>query len=202
LKINYYKFGLSKEFMDYSFKLPKEIRSKLKQSDKESYLKIFKRLDKWYKKIRSGETHFNLLFSGVSGSGKSSTGSILVKRFLEDGVYAIRMSMQGLIQTYFKEWVIPEIALTTKVLFIEEAGNEIPTNQEHNKYVFENILKFRIENELPTILASNYSKKSLSDMYGEVVESILENRYFSVVFPKTDLREIVSEYKKKKFFKE
>lgn len=196
--VNYRRFGIPEEFInihwDTSFRF-------LSDEEKLKYGKVYKIADKWFNEIKRGKNSCGLFLTGKNGSGKSVLGSLLIKRFLEDRILAIRLNAVDLQKKFYENWTVPLIALQKMVTFIDEVGKEYYTKGEHAETMFEYILKYRTEWGYPTILASNSGLKQLSERYGETVESLLVGGYVPLNFPEIDLRKRLAKEKMQEILK-
>jgi len=199
-KINYGKFGILEKFIPFLEK-PWLSTSNFMGEEEKKYSKIYDIAYNWSDKILKKETFIGLYMTGQNGSGKSFLGCCLVKKFLDAGKIAVRVNMIDLQQKFYKEWEIPQIALQSAIIFIDEVGKEYKTKAEHSEIMFEYILKYRAERKYPTILASNMGLKQLTERYGETVESLLVGEYLPLNFPEIDLRKRLVKEEIKKIIK-
>lgn len=185
--VNYVKYGITEEFQTCDLDTLKQ-DIELSSNEIIVYDNIYRLGEKWYKTVAANQYKVGLFLYGDNGTGKSSFGCYLMRKFLKKGKYADRMTMAKVQETFFKDWKIPEIALRQSPLFLEEIGKEYTTKNEHSSSILEYILKYRVERRFPTIISANASIKDIAIRYGATVESLLRGRYMPMQFPPINLR--------------
>ncbi len=205
-KEHYQRWGIKPDYLDITFEkyLNPALKKRVGAKVYGQYTTIHKNVAKWINQVNKGNSKYGLLFFGENGDGKSTLANSVARHFLDKDVLCPVISMTDLLNLYFKEWVVPDRALTPPVLVIEEVGKEVETRKGHSAHVFEHIIKSRADSQKATILVSNFKKKGddgLYAKYGPSVESLIDGRYFTFPFPKVDQRKLTKDQDKKNFFK-
>lgn len=121
----------------------------------------------------------NLTFLGNNGNGKTFLSSLLLKNAYRYNYSARRIIFSSYIGLNFKrektELDILSIENTHNVEFlvIDEIGKEVDLASKSNVSLLEELLKYREEKGLPTILCSNLTKESILQKYGETIFSLI-----------------------------
>lgn len=154
------------------------------------------------KALRNG---YGLLFVGDNGVGKTHFISWLLMLALSKNrtaYYTRMMELDSNIKRGFKDDEIEKRLrwmLTSDFLAIDELGKE--RAKSCNTYTdsqVERIIKQRIDDGMPTLLASNMDIDSLGEAYGPTVESMITGKFRVVIMEPGDFRIV----KQKQMFKD
>lgn len=123
----------------------------------------------------------NLTILGGNGSGKSFVTSIILKHALMHHYSAKRITLKRFIDLTFipsndkTEEIKEELRYTANAdfLVLDEVGSE-PKNNMHLSATFEELMKFREEKGLPTIICTNLDVEEISETYGNTIFSLYE----------------------------
>jgi DNA replication protein DnaC len=135
----------------------------------------------------------NLTFLGNNGNGKTFLSSLLLKNAYRYNYSAKRIVFSSFLSLNFKkektELDILSIDNTHNVEFlvIDEIGKEVSLNSGANISLLEELLKYREEKALPTIICSNLTKDKLKEKYGETFYSLITQSMI-LTLPEGDVR--------------
>lgn len=154
------------------------------------------------KALRNG---YGLLFLGDNGVGKTHFISWLLMKALTKNMttyYTRMIELDNNIKRGFKDVDIEKRLrwmMTSDFLAIDELGKE--RAKSCNIYTdsqVERIIKQRIDDGMPTLLASNMDIDSLGEAYGPTVESMITGKFRVVIMEPGDFRK----YKQKQMLEE
>lgn len=135
----------------------------------------------------------NLTFLGNNGNGKTFLSSLLLKNAYRFNYSAKRIVFSSFLSLNFKkektETDILSIDNTHNVEFlvIDEIGKEVSLNSGANISLLEELLKYREEKGLPTILCSNLTEDVIIQKYGETIYSLITQSMI-LTLPDGDVR--------------
>lgn len=176
--------------------LPSVVEGEIKR-----YLDIYSGIEKWADRALVEKTRNGLFLIGMSGSGKTAVGSAICRKFLNAGKVGRRMTLFEIGQKFFNGgWEVPEETLGDGVLFIDEISRMIPTKSGYNESILDYILRRRTEAYLPTVLSSVKDKPALEMLHGSVVKSLIDSKFFEVLFPKVNLTVRIKDLEQKRIF--
>jgi DNA replication protein DnaC len=126
----------------------------------------------------------NLTLYGSNGSGKTYIASILLKNAYRNRYSAKRITFAEFMDKVFdrnkladeEKYIIQQEInniYDAEFLVIDELGKENNTKSESNVNLLINLLKYREEKGLPTIICTNLSLKVIKERYGETVDSMI-----------------------------
>ncbi len=195
------RMGIPAEF--HRLSLNQGIRSLPSVAEEEivKYSKIYSDVEKWADRVLVGEARNGLFLTGMSGSGKTAVGSALCRKFLRAKKVGRRMTFFEIGTMFFKEgWEIPEEAFGEGLLFIDEISKVVPTKPGYNESILDHILRQRTEAYLPTVLSSIKDSPALEMLHGSEVVSLIDSKFFEVLFPKVNLTIRKTDQEQKKYF--
>jgi DNA replication protein DnaC len=143
---------------------------------------------------------YGLLMGGPNGTGKSYYSSFILLNAIYEGrtaYYTTVLELDNNIKKGFNNYYIKErldYYLTSDFLCLDEMGKETFKSVYEPTYLktqMERILKYRFDNNMPTLLATNFSITALNKLYGPTIASIFAGRYQIVLFPPGDLRKLL-----------
>ena len=124
-----------------------------------------------------------LYLYGSNGTGKSFIASVIVKEAYRRRYTAYRVTFAGYIACYTRLWSAKDLAekdeleadlyryKAAEFLALEEVGKEIGNSV--TVPILEDLLRYREDRQLPTIVCTNLQMKNLKGQYGESVYSLL-----------------------------
>lgn len=140
-----------------------------------------------------------ILFCGSNGVGKSFLASLIVKEAYKERFTARRVDFTTYLKIYTSVWSakreIEKADLEENLytyykavhfLVLEEIGKEI--DSKIATPILEDLLRYREENGLPTIICTNLSLSNIHKKYGESVYSLLNGNTVPVVIEGLDMR--------------
>lgn len=137
-----------------------------------------------------------ICFFGSNGTGKTMLSSIILKRAYINRFTFKRITFLDYIKTYTASWNKPydnEVEDETSLkaiefLVIEEIGKEIETKV--NTSILEDLLRYREDHCLPTIICTNLSPENLFERYGNSIVSLIKGNTFPIKIADEDRRHI------------
>ena len=149
-----------------------EVEDKIKQY----VLRYTEHLDKVYKEGKG------IYFFGNNGVGKTTLACMILKECYTYRYTCKRITFMDYVSLYTRAWgdseakqeVEEEISKikSREFLCIEEIGKENDTKVAVN--VLEDLLRYREDNSLPTIICTNLSPKAIKERYGNSIYSLLK----------------------------
>ena len=149
-----------------------EVEDKIKQY----VLGYVEHLDKVYKEGKG------IYFFGNNGVGKTTLACMILKECYTYRYTCKRITFMDYVSLYTRAWgdseakqeVEEEInkIKSREFLCIEEIGKENDTKVAVN--VLEDLLRYREDNSLPTIICTNLSPKAIKERYGNSIYSLLK----------------------------
>lgn len=146
------------------------------------------------RRLRRAHRHgYGLLFVGDNGTGKTLFISYLLARCAKAGYSTYYTTLKGMDLNIKRGYDDPasgrrlRAALAADFLAIDELGKE-HARSPHLVAELEHVLKSRYDDGYPTLLASNLSLKTLAELYGPTVASMLDGRFAQVQLEGGDYR--------------
>jgi DNA replication protein DnaC len=139
---------------------------------------------------------YGLYLEGDNGVGKTMFMSyVLVEavRYGYSAYYSTTSDLEHTMQQGFSDRAIAERMeemLWSDFFGLDELGGEqVKAGSTWAKMQVERVLKFRLDNRLPTVVATNSSTRKILNCYGPSVSSVLNgNSYQRVLFENGDCR--------------
>lgn len=139
-----------------------------------------------------------VFFYGKSGVGKTYLSTAILNYSLDLGkiCYFIKSSeLFDLLNSYAYSFYREKLELKEKIdfvksaelLIIDDLGSEEPHTKQNNSFL-SSILDYRIENNLATIINSNYNEYDLAEVYDTRISSRIRGYFKFFPFPDEDLR--------------
>lgn len=149
-----------------------EVEDKIKQ-----YVLCYtEHLDKVYKEGKG------IYFFGNNGVGKTTLACMILKECYTYRYTCKRITFMDYVSLYTRAWGDSEVKQeveeeinkikSREFLCIEEIGKENDTKVAVN--VLEDLLRYREDNSLPTIICTNLSPKVIKERYGNSIYSLLK----------------------------
>lgn len=147
------------------------------------------------------EENNGICFIGSNGVGKSFLSCIILKEMYRHRYSCRRVTFSSYITAYTESWganktdrdVIEQDLLDkykgVEFLVLEEIGKEI--DSKIAKPILEDLLRYREEKGLVTIICTNLTPKSLKDIYGASVCSLINGNMTVIVIDSEDRRQEV-----------
>ena len=135
---------------------------------------------------------------GSNGSGKSMCASMIIKEAYKHRYTAYRVTFAEYLNIYTRAWSAKslnekdelEIDLykykASEFLALEEIGKEIENSVTIP--ILEDLLRYREDKELPTIICTNLRMTKLREQYGESIFSLLQGNNMPVKIEGEDQR--------------
>lgn len=147
------------------------------------------------------EENNGICLIGSNGVGKSFLSCIILKEVYKHRYSCRRVTFSSYITAYTESWganktdrdVIEQDLLDkykgVEFLVLEEIGKEI--DSKIAKPILEDLLRYREEKGLVTIICTNLTPKSLKDIYGASVCSLINGNMTVIVIDSEDRRQEV-----------
>ena len=139
-----------------------------------------------------------IFFYGSNGQGKTLLSSIILKEAYRHRYTCKRVTFSEYISKYTKLWNINSSDLiveqdnfetnytSPEFLVLEEVGKEI--DSKIASPILEDLLRYREDKGLPTIICTNLSPKVLEDKYGASIASLIRGNMSPVLISGEDKR--------------
>jgi len=169
--------------------------------------KTLKRVKRY---IKNSKTHLDsgvgIYFYGDNGVGKSHLMNAAFKELIEQK-YSVRViSLSDLVTKFAEAWYDDaakdefELLKTRDFVGIEEIGKEFRSslkdadskNEDLIVTVLDNILRYRLQNCLPTWFTSNLAPSDVKDKYSQDIFSMLKECAVPILVKGVDYRDIVN----------
>lgn len=147
------------------------------------------------------EENNGICFIGSNGVGKSFLSCIILKEMYRHRYSCRRVTFSSYISAYTESWganktdrdVIEQDLLDkykgVEFLVLEEIGKEI--DSKIAKPILEDLLRYREEQGLVTIICTNLTPKTLKDVYGASVCSLINGNMTVIIIDSEDKRQEV-----------
>ena len=147
------------------------------------------------------EENNGICFIGSNGVGKSFLSCIILKEMYRHRYSCRRVTFSSYISAYTESWgagkgerdVIEQDLLDkykgVEFLVLEEIGKEI--DSKIAKPILEDLLRYREEHGLVTVVCSNLNTDTIKDIYGNSVLSLLRGSMTRIIIDSEDKRQEV-----------
>lgn len=147
------------------------------------------------------DNNVGIFFYGANGVGKSTLASLIIKEAYRRRYKAKRCTFSDYISEYTKTWNLEKAThwgeddpvglfyhnyKAVDFLVIEELGKE--RESELALTTLEDLLRYREEKGLPTIICSNLSPKKVEERYAKSNFSLLRGNFQAIQLEGEDLR--------------
>lgn len=122
----------------------------------------------------------NLTFRGANGNGKTFLTSIILKNAYRHYYSAQRTTVAHYISTSWKQdktdadFMFLERINNVEFLVIDELGKEPDTKKGNEVLLLDELMKYREEKGLPTIICTNLNMQDIEKQYGSTLVSMLK----------------------------
>lgn len=171
----------------YEACIPRQFRG-MKAEDIEGNSRAYQSICQYVKNIRVAHKHgYGLILCGDNGTGKTMLCSHLLMCAMRAGRTAYYTTAPQLDLDHKEGFGDAEKArrlsymLTSDFVVIDELGKE--RAKHSNKYMdaqMERLIKQRVDNAWPTILATNLQLLELQQAYGDTVKSMLTGKFYVI----------------------
>lgn len=148
------------------------------------------------------EDNKGICFIGSNGVGKSYLSCIILKEAYRRRYSCRRVTFSSYISAYTESWntrdrsekdtletVLYEKYKGVEFLILEEIGKEI--DSKIAKPILEDLLRYREEHGLVTIICTNMTPKDIKDSYGASICSLINGNMTVIVIDSEDMRQEV-----------
>lgn len=146
------------------------------------------------------EKGVGLLLVGPNGPGKTTLAMIVLKYLSRAGWDVFATSLGEIVETIQRSWKDDEEGESSdfiekcrhaKFLVIDDVGKEHRGQSGFVQTTFDNLIRYRVQHRLPTILTTNFTKSELSNTYGESSISLLEGKLIPITVNGDDHRRTI-----------
>ena len=134
-----------------------------------------------------------IIFYGSNGVGKTMLSSIILREAYKYRFTSQRTTFVKYVDSYTSSWSGDKveddfwnICKTSQYLVLEEVGKEI--DSKITKPILEDLLRYREEKGLVTIMCTNLSPRDLEDIYGASIMSLIKGNMTPVKMTGKDRR--------------
>lgn len=136
-----------------------------------------------------------ICFMGSNGTGKTLLSSLILKEAYACRYSCKRITFTQYVSIYTESWGNNEISLSpltvddiknVEFLVLEEIGKEI--DSKVTAPILEDLLRYREDNGLITIICTNSDVKNLTARYGESIMSLIAGATTRITLTGTDFR--------------
>ena len=144
------------------------------------------------------ENSKGICFMGSNGVGKSYLSCIVLKEAYRHRYSCRRVTFSSYISAYTESWRVSKSEISVveqdlidkykgvEFLVLEEIGKEI--DSKIAKPILEDLLRYREEKGLCTIICTNLTPDTLKDLYGESVCSLINGNMTVIIIDCEDRR--------------
>lgn len=148
------------------------------------------------------DNNVGICFYGANGVGKSTLASLIIKEAYRRRYRGKRCTFNQYFDEYAKTWNMPKAEhwgeddpvgmfyhnyKAVDFLVLEELGKE--RESELHLSALEDLLRYREEKGLPTIICSNLAPSTLKSRYGSSIYSLFNGNFQAIELTGKDLRE-------------
>lgn len=185
--------GIPKSFRDKSLKDFKTKKGSELDEVKEFVADYISNIDENF------DSNKGIMFYGSNGVGKTMLSSLILKEAYRHRYTARRSTFVEYIDKYTRVWnaysaddksMLEDELYTyykaTEFLVLEEVGKEI--DSKVSAPIFEDLLRYREDNGLVTIICTNLNIKLMTEKYGESCISLLKGNTTPIMIESEDNR--------------
>jgi len=175
-----------------------------KTYDSKKLLNIKNQIKDYIDKIDYNFHHVKGLFCfGTNGTGKTFLTSLIVKEAYRHRYTSRRITFVEYVREYTRLWdlhgeerdIAEELFYNdikaVEFLVLDEVGKEV--NSKIAEPILEDLLRYREDHRLPTIIVTNFSLDSLKERYGNSIYSLIKGGCEPLKFEGTDRRAVKNE---------
>lgn len=127
------------------------------------------------------EGGIGLLFAGKVGVGKTTLLAVVLKYLAKANWTAYMTSLSELLEAIKRSWDTKdtsEIDRCKQVTFlgIDDLGKEHAGPTGFSAVTFDNLIRYRVQHRLPTLLTTNLDRKEIKSRYGDATLSLIEGK--------------------------
>lgn len=148
--------------------------------------------------VENVENNKGICFMGSNGVGKSYLSCIVLREAYRHRYSCRRVTFSAYISAYTESWRVAKSDVSiveqdlldkykgVEFLVLEEIGKEI--DSKIAKPILEDLLRYREEKGLCTIICTNLTPDTLKDLYGESVCSLINGNMTVIIIDGEDRR--------------
>ncbi|MBO8161067.1 MAG: AAA family ATPase [Thermosipho sp. (in: Bacteria)] len=146
------------------------------------------------------EQNLGLLLYGSNGVGKTFLASLIVKEAYRHRYTSKRCTFVEYINEYTKVWNAKSVQekeeleelfyhnyKAVEFLALEEIGKELDTKLSPT--ILEDLLRYREDKGLPTIICTNLTPKTIVERYGQSIGSLIKGNFTPIKIVGADVRQ-------------
>lgn len=145
--------------------------------------------------------NLGIMFMGSNGVGKTMLSSIILKEAYRHRYTSRRTTFVKYIDTYTRAWgaksteekesyedELYNYYKAVEFLVVDEVGKEV--DSKVSAPILEDLLRYREDNGLTTIICTNLDTESLLSRYGESCMSIFKGNFLPITINSDDIRSV------------
>jgi DNA replication protein DnaC len=147
-----------------------------------------------------------ILFGGPPGPGKTTIAAVLLKYLVRAGWTCWMTSLGEIVENIQKSWNAEKGAHNDSAeflqrcreadfLLIDDLGKEHAGPSGFSSTTFDNLIRYRIQHRLPTILTTNLNRQTIKNRYGDALLSLIEGKCTIITVTGADIRRSVQKPK-------
>lgn len=145
------------------------------------------------------EKGVGIMYVGPPGPGKTTLAMIIMKYLARANWNVYCTSLGEIVEGIQREWRVQDLESGAFIrrcreadfLLIDDVGKEHRGQSGFVQTVFDNLIRYRVQQRTPTFLTTNLTKRELENTYGESAMSLLEGRLLPVTVDGADHRRTV-----------
>lgn len=142
------------------------------------------------------EKGVGIIYAGPNGPGKTTLAMIVLKYLARARWKVYATSLGELVEQIQRGWKDPNAdadELKDKVrgvdfLLIDDVGKEHRGASGFVQTIFDNLIRYRVQHRLPTLITTNYTKSELEGTYGASAMSLLDGKLYPITVNGEDHR--------------
>jgi DNA replication protein DnaC len=153
------------------------------------------------------ENGIGLMLVGPNGTGKTLASVVILKGAIRHDYTGYFTSLGEVISATLAGWANPEAKedfehriQNTQFLVLDDVGKEYRAKSGISEIIFDNLIRYRSQNMLPTLFTSNKPLAEIGTEYGKSLESLVSGRCLVAEVTGTDFRRTVLQQKIVGFF--
>ena len=137
-----------------------------------------------------------LLFAGPPGPGKTTLAAIVLKYLARANWTCYMISLGDIVEHIQRGWSdkdedsyeLLDRAKKAHFLLIDDIGKEHAGPTGFSATVFDNLIRYRTQHRLPTILTTNLTEREIRNRYGDAFVSLIRGKCKVVEVDDQDVR--------------
>lgn len=154
------------------------------------------------------ESGIGLFLQGEQyGVGKTMLAALVLKSCVMAGYRCYMTTFANMLSSMKAGWKNPEYAQwykrrveSAQILLLDDVGKELMSgsgfNNDYARQVFDDTMRTRVQDRLPTFITTNFNEQTISQAYGEAVFSLITEQSMAVKVTGSDYRKTMQKFEK------